>query len=108
MSARSRELLGLVPVSLMVCAGFLAILLVDPLRTEGQAQSVEMISLTYGAFFLGLCLFAHIFIRTRLPDADPYMFPLVALLAAFGLVMIYRIDEELARRADRKSTRLNS
>src|ERR687896_80876 len=97
MSARSRELLGLVPVSLMVCAGFLAILLVDPLRTEGQAQSVEMISLTYGAFFLGLCLFAHIFIRTRLPDADPYMFPLVALLAAFGLVMIYRIDEELAR-----------
>jgi cell division protein FtsW (lipid II flippase) len=97
MSARSRELLGLVPVSLMVCAGFLAILLVDPLRTAGQAQSVEVISLTYGAFFLGLCLLAHIFIRARLPDADPYMFPLVALLAAFGLVMIYRIEEELAR-----------
>jgi cell division protein FtsW (lipid II flippase) len=97
MSARSRELLGLVPVSLLVCAGFLSILLVDPLRSAGQAQSVEVISLTYGAFFLGLCLFAHIFIRTRLPDADPYMFPLVALLAAFGLVMIYRIDEELAR-----------
>src|ERR671914_2909930 len=97
MSARSRELLGLVPVSLMVCAGFLAILLVDPLRTEGQAQSVEMISLTYGAFFLGLCLVAHIFIRARLPDADPYMFPLAALLAAVGLVLIYRIDEELAR-----------
>jgi cell division protein FtsW (lipid II flippase) len=97
MSARSRELLGLVPVSLMLCAGFLAILLVDPLRAGGQAQSVELISLTYGAFFLGLCLLAHIFIRARLPDADPYMFPLVALLAAFGLVMIYRIDEELAR-----------
>ena len=43
-------------------------------------------------------MFAHLFIRARLPDADPYLFPLAALLAAFGLVMIYRIDEELARK----------
>ena len=27
--------------------------------------------------FLGLCVFAHLFIRARLPDADPYLFPLV-------------------------------
>ena len=39
----------------------------------------------------------HLFIRATLPDADPYLFPLVALLAAFGLVMIYRIDDTLAR-----------
>ena len=32
-----------------------------------------------------------------LPDADPYLFPLVAVLACFGLVMLYRLDEELAR-----------
>ena len=36
-------------------------------------------------------------IRFTLPDADPYLFPLVAVLACFGLVMIYRIDEDLAR-----------
>ena len=36
-------------------------------------------------------------IRTRLPDADPFLFPLVALLAAFGVVMLYRLDEGLAR-----------
>jgi cell division protein FtsW (lipid II flippase) len=42
-------------------------------------------------------VFAHLFIRARLPDADPYLFPLAALLAAFGLVVIYRIDAELAR-----------
>ena len=37
------------------------------------------------------------FIRARSPNADPYLFPLVALLSGFGLVMIYRIDEVLAR-----------
>jgi cell division protein FtsW (lipid II flippase) len=40
---------------------------------------------------------AHLVIRVRLKHADPYLFPLVAVLACFGLVMIYRIDDELAR-----------
>src|SRR3712207_219754 len=36
-------------------------------------------------------------IRVTLPHADPYLFPLVAILASFGLVMLYRIDEDFAR-----------
>ena len=32
----------------------------------------------------------------RLPDADPYLFPLAALIASFGLVILYRIDPEFA------------
>src|SRR6185369_15694292 len=55
------------------------------------------VSLTYGALFLALCLAAHIVLRVTLPYADPYLFPLFAVLACFGLVMIYRIDEKLAR-----------
>ena len=55
------------------------------------------VSLTYGALFLGLCLAAHLVLRFTLPYADPYLFPLFAVLACFGLVMIYRIDDELAR-----------
>jgi len=90
LSARSRELIGLVPVTLLVSGGFAAVLLT---RTDDVSNA----TLTYGLIFLGACLFAHIFIRARLPDADPYMFPLVALLAAFGLVEIYRIDADLAR-----------
>ena len=90
MSARSRELLGLIPVSLLVTAGFTAVLI-------ARADEIQTVTVTYGAIFLGLCVFAHLFIRARLPDADPYLFPLAALLVAFGLVMIYRIDEELAR-----------
>ena len=90
MSARTRELFGLLPVSLLVAAGFAAVLAT---RTEDVSDA----TLTYGAVFLGLCVVAHLFIRARLQDADPYLFPLVALLAAIGSVLIYRIDAELAR-----------
>ena len=89
-SARNRELLALVAPSLLVTAGFAAIFI-------QRDDVVTDISLTYGAIFLGLCLAAHVLLRITLPDADPYLFPLVAVLACFGLVMIYRIDEELAR-----------
>ena len=90
MTARTRELFGLLPVSLLVAAGFAAVL-------ATRSENVSDATLTYGLVFLGLCVAAHLFIRARLPDADPYMFPLVSLLAAFGLVVIYRIDTELAR-----------
>ncbi len=90
MSARSRELFGLIPVTLLVTAGFTAVLIT-------RSSQINKVSITYGLFVLGCCVFAHIFIRARLPHADPYLFPLGALLAAFGLVMIYRIDTTLAR-----------
>ena len=90
MSERARELFGLLPVTLLVTAGFTAVLL-------SRTANVDTVTVSYGAFFLACCLFAHLFIRARLPAADPYLFPLAALLAAFGLVMIYRIDTDLAR-----------
>src|SRR5581483_8202999 len=90
LSARNRELLGLVPASLLVTAGFAGVFI-------QRANAISNVSLTYGALFLGLCIAAHVFIRITLPNADPYMFPLIAVLASFGLVMIYRIDPTLAR-----------
>jgi len=85
MSVRMRELLGLVPVTLLVTAGFAAVLIT-------RTREVSDATLTYGAFFLAVCLAGHLLIRARLPEADPYMFPLAASLAAVGLVEIYRID----------------
>jgi cell division protein FtsW (lipid II flippase) len=90
MSARNRELFLLVPSALLLTAGFMAIFV-------QQSDQLSNVSLTYGALFLGLCLVAHLFLRFALPHADPYLFPLVAVLASFGIVVIYRIDEELAR-----------
>lgn len=90
MTARNRELLGLVPASLLVTAGFAGIFI-------QQQNKLSTVSLTYGAVFLALCLGAHILLRFTLPDADPYLLPLVAALSSFGLVMIYRINTTLAR-----------
>jgi cell division protein FtsW (lipid II flippase) len=90
MSARNRELFGLIPASLLVTAGFAGVFI-------QRSNALSNVSLTYGAVFLGLCLAGHIFIRMTLPHADPYMFPLVALLASFGIVMVYRIAPSLAR-----------
>jgi cell division protein FtsW (lipid II flippase) len=89
-SARNRELLALVPASLLLTMGFAAVFI-------EQNDVLSNVSLTYGALFLGLCLATHVVLRITLPYADPYLFPLFAVLACFGLVMIYRIDDELAR-----------
>ena len=90
MSARNRELLGLFPVAALITAGFTAVFM-------ARSSELGSASLTYGGLFLALCLAVHLFVRVQLPDADPYLFPLVALLAGFGLVVIYRIDDALAR-----------
>lgn len=89
-AARNRELVALIPVALLLSAGFAAVFASEGVRV-GDA------SLVYGAYFFAICLATHAYLRLRLPDADPYLFPLVALLTAFGLVMIYRIDAGLAR-----------
>ena len=89
-SARNRELVALVPVALLLTAGFAAVF-------AQENSKLGDLSLIYGAYFFAVCLATHIYLRLRLPDADPYLFPLAALLTAFGLVMIYRINEDLAR-----------
>jgi cell division protein FtsW (lipid II flippase) len=90
MSARNRELLALVPASLLMTAGFTAVFV-------QRNDLLSDVSLTIGGVFLALCLATHMVLRFTLPHADPYLFPLVALLACFGLVMLYRLDEDFAR-----------
>ena len=90
LSARNRELLGLAPAALLITGGFAAIFV--------QSQnSLSSVSLTYGLFFLALCVGAHVAVRVVIPQADPYLLPLAAALASFGLVMLYRISPTLAR-----------
>ena len=84
LGTRNRELVALIPAALLVTAGFAAIFI----QSQGKVSSV---SLTYGAAFLALCLAAHLVIRRATPFADPYLFPLAAMLASVGIVELYRI-----------------
>jgi cell division protein FtsW (lipid II flippase) len=102
LSPRNRELLGLIPAALLVTGGFTAIFIQQQDTGRESATSLTLnhassVSLTYGALFLALCVAAHLVIRFSLPDADPYLFPLAAVLASVGIVMVYRIDPVLAR-----------
>src|SRR3989454_3862381 len=102
LGVRNRELLGLLPAALLVTAGFAAIFIQAENNAPGASTNLTLnhasnLSLTYGAIFLGLCLAAHLVIRFSLPHADPYLFPLAAVLASIGIVMVYRIDPVLAR-----------
>lgn len=90
LSARNRELLGLLPVALATAAGFAGVLI-------AREAQVNDLTVTYGAIFIALCLLGHVFIRWQLPEADPYIYPLTAALAGIGIVTIYRINPELAR-----------
>jgi cell division protein FtsW (lipid II flippase) len=90
MRARNRELIALIPASLLLTAGFAGVFI-------QRSSKIPNLTLTYGAIFLALCVAGHIFVRITLPHADPYLFPLVAVLASFGIVEIYRISTTDAR-----------
>jgi cell division protein FtsW (lipid II flippase) len=89
-SARNRELVALIPASLLVTAGFAGVFI-------QRSNQISNVSLTYGAIFLALCVAGHVFIRVSLPHSDPYIFPLLAALASIGIVMVFRINPGLAR-----------
>ena len=85
MTARNRELLNLLVVGMITGLGFASVYIArqDELSTE---------SLSYAGFFFALYLVAHAVARFAVPFADPYLLPLAALLTAFGLTEIYRLD----------------
>ncbi|HSK16991.1 MAG TPA: FtsW/RodA/SpoVE family cell cycle protein [Gaiellaceae bacterium] len=91
MSVRGRELANLVLVGLLTAAGFAAVYM-------ARQEVVSTASLSYAAFFVGLFVVAHVVLRLRLPNADPYLLPLGGLLCAIGLTEIYRIEPDLAFR----------
>ncbi|WJY96489.1 FtsW/RodA/SpoVE family cell cycle protein [Corynebacterium fournieri] len=82
---RSRELL------LLLCATALLALMLFGLETsQGRTLSQEMLYIIGG--FMGVYAIAHVAIAFLAPHADQAMLPVVALLNAVGLVVIYRLD----------------
>jgi cell division protein FtsW (lipid II flippase) len=92
-SVRNRELLQLVLVGMVTTVGFAAVYLASQ-----EVPEFSTTSLSYAGFFLALFVVAHVALRLALPLADPYLLPIVGLLTATGLTMIYRIDPDRAFR----------
>ena len=89
-SARTRELWNLLWVALLTGIGFLAVY-------TARQQEISSTSLVYAGFFFALYAIAHLGLRAGLPDADPWLLPLAALMTAIGLTEIYRLSPTLAR-----------
>lgn len=87
---RNRELASLLLVALLTFAGFGAVY-------AARERETSTASLSYATFFLALYLVAHLVLRLALPQSDPSLLPIAALLTAIGEIEVYRIDPELAR-----------
>ncbi|MGV0373143.1 FtsW/RodA/SpoVE family cell cycle protein [Corynebacterium pilbarense] len=83
--SRSRELL-----LLLFATGLLALMLFGLEMSQGRTLSTEMLYIIGG--FMGVYAIAHVAIAFLAPYADQVMLPVVALLNAVGLVVIYRLD----------------
>ena len=90
MNTRNRELLFLLPAMVVTSVGFAIV-------WARQMDRLDPASLAPGAVFLGLFGLVHVLRRLVVPHADPYLLPITALLSSLGILMIYRIDQQLAR-----------
>jgi cell division protein FtsW (lipid II flippase) len=81
---RNRELLYLSVVGILTGLGFASVYI-------ARQAEVNWGSLTYAVFFFALYLAAHVVARSTVPDADPYLLPMAALLTAVGVTEIYRL-----------------
>ena len=82
---RNRELVYLSVVGILTGLGFASVYI-------ARQSQVNWGSLTYAVFFFALYLAAHLVSRLTVPNADPYLLPMAALLTAVGLTEIYRLD----------------
>ncbi|HLE98418.1 MAG TPA: FtsW/RodA/SpoVE family cell cycle protein [Gaiellaceae bacterium] len=87
MSARSRELVGLVLAGLIAGVALASVAIARDAEVTAGAAS-------YGALFLALYVAAHVVVRRTVPFADGALLPLAAVLTAFGLSLNYRLDAD--------------
>jgi cell division protein FtsW (lipid II flippase) len=87
MSARGRELLGIVLATLVAGAALASVSLAQDLDLAFAGAS-------WAAAFLAVYVAAHVVVRRVAPHADGALLPLAAVLTAFGLVVNYRLEPD--------------
>jgi cell division protein FtsW (lipid II flippase) len=91
LSIRNRELLNLGFAAIVASAAFASVSIAD-------TGLVTARWLGYVGVIFGLYLVGHVVARFTVPYADPTLLPLVGLLTAIGLTVIYRLGPADARR----------
>src|SRR6266508_5321028 len=81
--------MNLVVVGMLTALGFASVYI-------ARQSEVSTGSLSYAAFFFALYLIAHFVARYAVPNADPYLLPMAALLTAIGVTEIYRLEPDNA------------
>ncbi|MEI6725403.1 MAG: FtsW/RodA/SpoVE family cell cycle protein [Actinomycetes bacterium] len=89
MSRRNTELLFLVIAGAVSTMAYVSVY-------AGRYREINRVSLIYGLIFVAIFIVIHLVVRFVLPQADPYLLPVTALLAAVGLTEIFRIKPDLA------------
>ena len=89
MSRRNLELVFLVLAGAVSTMAYVSVY-------AGRFREINRVSIIYGLIFVAIFLILHVVVRLVLPQADPYLLPLTALLAAFGLTEIFRLRTALA------------
>ncbi len=64
---------------------------------SAKSNVLEPGPVAVAAAVIGLFLAMHCALRWRMPQADPYLLPIVGAITAIGLVTLQRIDPALAR-----------
>lgn len=106
---RNRELQHLVPVLLIIITGSFLLYagcldkeLPATLMTRSGTLDLTLYTTLpfpnafYGFLFALLFLLLHTYLRLRLPEADPYLLPALALLSGTGLILSLRLAPDLA------------
>jgi cell division protein FtsW (lipid II flippase) len=89
MSRRRLELLLLLLAGVISTMAYVSVY-------AGRFREISRVSIIYGFIFVAIFLVLHLVVRFVLPQADPYLLPLTALLAAMGLTEIFRLRTSLA------------
>ena len=90
MSRRNLELVFLVLAGAVSTMAYVSVY-------AGRFREIKSDSIVYGLVFVGIFLLLHVLERIFLPQADSFLLPITALLAAIGLTEIFRIKPDLAR-----------
>ena len=90
LSPRWKEFLLLIAASIIPFVGWVSV----DLAREGRVIAGNII---YPLCMVAMFIVAHLILRLLRPDADPVVFPVTAALCFVGMILLFRLNDHMAR-----------